>query len=214
MKRERRPGTPHLEVLCVDNFDSFVFNLVDEFARRGCGVAVWRNDVGAAEVLALAERIDGPALVVLSPGPGTPARAGCCVELVRRAPPTLPIFGVCLGHQAIVEACGGAVGRAGEVVHGKASPVRHAGNGLFAGLEDPMKVGRYHSLVGTIVPAELAVTARIGELVMAVEHVARPLAGVQFHPESILTPRGGALIDNVVAWACAAPGNGRRSAHA
>jgi anthranilate synthase/aminodeoxychorismate synthase-like glutamine amidotransferase len=203
-----------LELLCVDNYDSFVFNLVDEFARRGCGVAVRRNDVSAAELLELAARIDGPALVLLSPGPGAPARAGCCVELVRRAPPTLPIFGVCLGHQAIVEACGGVVGRAGEVVHGKASAVRHAGAGLFAGIEDPMKVGRYHSLAAAVVPPELAVTARLGELVMAVEHVARPLAGVQFHPESILTPRGGALIDNVVAWAAGARRDGRRSEHA
>jgi len=136
-------------ILVVDNYDSFVFNLVDEFARRGCAVEVWRNDLSADRALQLASALPAPRLVVLSPGPGTPADAGCCTELVRQAPATLPIFGVCLGHQAIIEALGGSVGQSPEIVHGRPFPLTHHGRGLFAGLPSPFAAGRYHSLVGT-----------------------------------------------------------------
>lgn len=193
-----------LSVLLIDNFDSFSFNLVDELEKRGAAVQVWRNDLAAERALALALALPAPRLIVLSPGPGAPAEAGCCVELVRLAARArVPLFGVCLGHQAIVEAFGGEVGFAGEVVHGKASRVDHGGSGLFAGLPSPMYVGRYHSLAERRLPAELRVTARAGELVMAVEHASAPVAGVQFHPESILTPGGGQIIDRVLAWAAA-----------
>lgn len=199
------PQIPRTSVLIIDNFDSFVFNLADEFARRDHEVSVWRNDIPASRALELAAALPVPALVVLSPGPGTPARAGCCVDLVRRAPAGLPLFGVCLGHQAIVEAFGGRVGPARRVVHGKASRVEHDGSGLFDGLPVPMAVGRYHSLVGTRIPAELVVTAEIDGEPMALEHVEHPIFGVQFHPESILTPQGGRLIDNLIRLAA----NGR-----
>jgi anthranilate synthase component 2 len=196
-KNEQKP----LNVLFIDNFDSFVFNLVDEFALRRCNVEVWRNDMSAAQALELVTKMESPRLVVLSPGPGTPDKAGCCVELVRQAPADLPILGICLGYQAIVEACGGTISQAGEIVHGKASLVKHVGTGLFAGLPSPMTVGRYHSLTATDIPDELEITARLKGMAMAVQHVRRKVGGMQFHPESILTPQGGLLIDNVFKWA-------------
>ena len=192
---------PPLHVLFIDNFDSFVFNLVDEFARRDCEVEVWRNDVDVEHALALAGASGMPPLVVLSPGPGTPAEAGCCIDLLRRAPDDLPIFGVCLGHQAIVEAFGGRVDRAPEVVHGSASPVEHDGQGVFEKLPSPMSAARYHSLVGVEIPSALEVTARLNGMPMAIKHRTRPIVGVQFHPESILTPEGGLLIENVIRLA-------------
>jgi len=197
-------------VLLVDNYDSFVFNLADEFERRGHGVTVWRNDIAASRALELAEAMPAPRLVVLSPGPGTPDRAGCCEELVRRAPDDVAVFGVCLGHQAIVEALGGRVGRARRVVHGKASLVEHSAEGLFAGIPSPMAVGRYHSLVGTRIPDGLSVTAEVDGEPMAVTHRERPIYGVQFHPESILTPLGGRLIDNLIRLAASGRGRTRR----
>ena len=187
-------------VLFVDNFDSFTFNLVDELSRRDADVQVWRNDIAASDALRIAEALAPPRLVVVSPGPGKPSDAGCCIELIQKAG-DIPLFGVCLGHQAIVEAFGGQVGYAGEVVHGKAAKVSHDGTGLFRGLTSPMFAARYHSLAAARLPASLRATAHVGELVMAVEHQQRPVAGVQFHPESILTPRGGVIIDNVVRWA-------------
>lgn len=192
-----------MNVLFIDNFDSFTFNLVDELEKRGCAVDVWRNDISAERALALAEALRPPRLVVLSPGPGSPAEAGCAIPLIRLAAGRVPVFGVCLGHQAMVEAFGGVVGSAGTIVHGKASPVEHEGVGLFAGLPNPMRVARYHSLAATRMPSELRVTARCGEIVMAAEHQQHKLFGVQFHPESILTPAGGRLIQNVLDWACA-----------
>jgi anthranilate synthase/aminodeoxychorismate synthase-like glutamine amidotransferase len=142
-------------------------------------------------------------MLVLSPGPGIPAAAGCCVELVRAAEGRVPVFGVCLGHQVMVEALGGAVGPAGEVVHGKASRVRHEGDPLFAGIGSPFPVGRYHSLAATRLPECLVPIASTERLVMAVRHRSAPMLGVQFHPESILTPDGGRLLDNLLMWAAA-----------
>lgn len=189
-----------MKVLFIDNFDSFTYNLVDEFEKRGAEVLVFRNDIALAELerLVAAER---PTLLVISPGPATPARAGVCLAAVKRFAGVLPIFGVCLGHQVMVEAFGGRVDRAPLPVHGKASPVEHDGAGVFAGLASPMAVGRYHSLAGVEIPEVLEVSARTGEIVMGLRHRDLPLVGVQFHPESILTPTGGLLIENVMAWA-------------
>ena len=195
------PSNKRLKVLFIDNFDSFVFNLVDEYQRLGCAVQVWRNDIEVEQALALADGLSRPRLVVISPGPGAPENAGCCLDLLRAAPKDLPIFGVCLGQQAMLEAFGGRVDRAPEVVHGKASQITHDGQGLFAGLPSPLAAGRYHSLVGVRVPDEFRVTASLGNLPMAVAHTQRPIAGVQFHPESILTPWGSALIKNTISWA-------------
>lgn len=197
VRRDKGP----LGVLFIDNFDSFVFNLVDEFARRNCNVEVWRNDISVEKAFEIVNGFGEPRLVMLSPGPGTPANAGCCIDLVQKAPPDLPILGVCLGHQAIVEAFGGSVSQAPAIVHGKASIIEHSGRGFFKGLPKKMSVGRYHSLMAAEIPEVLEVTARLGSVVMAVEHTQRKVAGVQFHPESILTPKGGLMIDNVLNWA-------------
>jgi anthranilate synthase component 2 len=180
-------------ILLVDNYDSFTYNLAHLFGELGAEVDVRRNDaVSADEAEALA-----PDYLIVSPGPGRPEGAGATLEIIRRLAPTTPTLGVCLGHQAIVEAFGGTVGQARELVHGKSCAVRHDGRGLFAGLPDELEVGRYHSLAATEIPDVLEVTARAedGE-VMAVRHRELPVVGVQFHPESVLTPNGPAIAEN------------------
>jgi anthranilate synthase component 2 len=174
-----------MSMLLVDNYDSFTYNLAHLFGALGVEVTVLRNDELDADE---AERL-APSHLVVSPGPGRPAAAGATLDIIRRLAPTTPTLGVCLGHQAIVEAFGGEVGYARELLHGKARPVRHDGSGLFA--------GRYHSLAATRLPDELEPTAFAddGE-VMAVRHRKLQVAGVQFHPESVLTPDGPALAHN------------------
>ncbi len=193
-----------MRVVLVDNFDSFTFNLVDEFARRGCEVEVWRNTARTEHILDRAESADRPALIVISPGPGRPADAGCCAELMRRAAGRVPVFGVCLGHQVLLEAFGAVVEPAQTIVHGRASQVIHGGSGLFEGIASPFVVGRYHSLAGHSVPDAIEPLAWTDTIVMAARHRRFPLFGVQFHPESVLTPQGGRLIDNVLREAAAA----------
>lgn len=192
---------PALHVVFIDNFDSFTFNLVDEFSRRGASVEVWRNTVSADHALARAEAANRPPLIVVSPGPGEPKEAGCSVDLMRKAAGRAPVFGVCLGHQALIEAWGGLVTSAGVILHGRSSPVTHTGDPLFDGVPSPFPVGRYHSLASHDVPADLEVLARSDTIVMAVRHRKHPLLGIQFHPESVLTPDGGTLIENVIRWA-------------
>lgn len=180
-------------VFVLDNYDSFTWNLVQYMGELGADLTVRRNDeLTVDQVEALA-----PERIVLSPGPCTPQEAGISIELIRRMAGKVPILGVCLGHQAIVEVFGGEVGYARELLHGKASPVRHEGGGLFTGLPQPFDAGRYHSLAATRLPDVLEPTAFAddGE-VMAVRHRTLPVAGVQFHPESVLTPDGPALARN------------------
>jgi anthranilate synthase/aminodeoxychorismate synthase-like glutamine amidotransferase len=180
-------------ILLVDNYDSFTYNLAHLFGELGAEVRVVRNDaIDADEAEQLA-----PSHFVISPGPGRPADTGVSMELLRRLGPTTPTLGVCLGHQAIVEVFGGEVGQARKLVHGKAAAVAHDGRGLFAGLPDPFEAGRYHSLAATRVPDELEVcaTTEDGE-VMAVRHRELPIDGIQFHPESVLTPAGPDLARN------------------
>jgi anthranilate synthase component II len=180
-------------ILLIDNYDSFTYNLAHLFGALGCEVKVVRHDVIDADTAA--ELV--PSHVVISPGPGRPADAGATVEIVRRLGPQVPTLGVCLGHQAVVEAFGGEVGPAKQLVHGKASPVRNDGRGIFAGLPAEFQAGRYHSLAATKVPAELEVSATgLEDEVMAVRHRELPVDGVQFHPESVLTPVGPALAKN------------------
>ena len=182
----------------LDNYDSFTYNLVHLFEELGAEVVVYRNDaITVAEAEALA-----PDRLVVSPGPGRPGDAGVSVELVRRLGPAVPTLGVCLGHQAIVEAFGGTVGPARTLRHGKASLVRHDGLGVFRGLPEEIEAGRYHSLAATSLPDELSVTATTtdGE-VMGVRHITHPVEGVQFHPESVLTPDGPALGRNFLEGA-------------
>jgi anthranilate synthase component 2 len=177
-------------ILLVDNYDSFTYNLAHLFQELGAEVTVIRNDAIDADG---AERL-APSHLVISPGPGRPEDAGASVEIVRRLGSRVPTLGVCLGHQTIVEAYGGEVGRAQRLLHGKPSAVSHDGRGVFEGLPDPLEGGRYHSLAATRVPEELEVcaTAEDGE-VMAVRHRTHPVLGIQFHPESVLTPDGPAL---------------------
>jgi len=192
-----------MNVLVIDNFDSFSFNLVDELEKRAAAVQVWRHDLPRDRALALAQALPTPRLVLISPGPGRPEEAGCSVRLARDAAEAgVPVFGVCLGHQAIVTAFGGKVGFAGEVVHGKAARITHDGTGPLAALPNPTYAARYHSLAATQLPDALTSVAQTeDEVVMAVAHRSRPVFGVQFHPESILTPHGGELMDAVLAWA-------------
>jgi anthranilate synthase component 2 len=191
-------------ILVIDNYDSFTYNLVQHLGALGATLEVHRND--ALTLDTVAER--APEAIVISPGPGTPSAAGLSVPLIRRFGPAIPILGVCLGHQAIGEAYGGRVVRATRVMHGKTSPVAHDGSGLFAGLPSPLEVMRYHSLVveRATLPAELEVTASTAddpEEIQAMRHVRHPVHGVQFHPESILTEAGAALLGNFLALAAA-----------
>ena len=185
-------------ILVIDNYDSFVHNLARYLRELGWETTIRRNDeVGLAEVKAL-----GPTHVVLSPGPRTPDEAGICVPLVRALSGRIPILGVCLGHQCIGQAFGGKVVRAGRPMHGKTSPLRHDGRGIFAGLPDPLTATRYHSLVVSRdgLPDELEVAAESDEgEIMALRHRRRPVVGLQFHPESVLTDRGYDLLRNFLA---------------
>ena len=177
----------------LDNYDSFTWNLVHLFEELGADVEVFRNDAITVEEAGALR----PDRLVVSPGPGRPADAGVSVELIRALGHAVPTLGVCLGHQAVVEAFGGTVGQAKELLHGKASVVHHDGEGIFAGLPAEIEAGRYHSLAALDVPGSLVVSARTddGE-VMAVRHRTHRIEGVQFHPESVLTPTGHALAEN------------------
>ena len=178
----------------LDNYDSFTFNLVQLLGELGASPEVVRNDeLNVPEVQAL-----GPDRVVISPGPCSPDKAGISIDLVRALAGRTPVLGVCLGHQAVVQAFGGRIRRAHRLVHGKTSPVRHNGEELFAGLENPFEATRYHSLVADEpLPPELEVTARSDDQeVMGLRHRSAPVWGVQFHPESILTPEGRNLLQN------------------
>jgi len=182
-----------MKLLMIDNYDSFTYNLVHLFEELGADVVTVRNDaITVDEAAALA-----PDRLVVSPGPGRPADAGVSIEVIRRLGETTPTLGVCLGHQAIVEAYGGTVGQARALLHGKASVVTHDGRGVYEGLPDELEVGRYHSLAATEVPDELTVTAQTADgEVMGVRHARLPIEGVQFHPESVLTPLGPELARN------------------
>jgi anthranilate synthase/aminodeoxychorismate synthase-like glutamine amidotransferase len=180
-------------ILLLDNYDSFTYNLAHLLAGDGTEVRVVRNDAITADE---AEALQ-PSHLVISPGPGRPATAGSMPEILKRLAPRVPTLGVCLGHQAIVEAFGGRVGHAKRLVHGKDSVIRHDGRGVFRGLPEEITGGRYHSLAATYVNSQLDVTATAddGE-VMGVRHKELPIEGLQFHPESVLTPLGPQLIQN------------------
>ena len=185
-----------MKVLMIDNYDSFTYNLVHLFEELGAEVVTVRNDaITADEAVALR-----PDRLVVSPGPGRPADAGVSIDVIRRLGPTTPTLGVCLGHQAIVEAFGGEVGQARALLHGKASTVTHDGHGVFVSLPDEVEVGRYHSLAATTVPDVLHVTSRTADgEVMGVRHADLPIEGVQFHPESVLTPLGPTMARNFLS---------------
>ncbi|WP_419243642.1 aminodeoxychorismate/anthranilate synthase component II [Photobacterium leiognathi subsp. mandapamensis] len=186
-------------IVLLDNFDSFTYNLVDQFRSLGHPVTIYRNNLTAEQVEnALAEK-KNPVLV-LSPGPGAPANAGCMPELILRVKGKVPMIGICLGHQAIVEAYGGKVSGAGEIVHGKAAMMNHNQHKVFGHLPNPLSIARYHSLVATEVPASLATIADVDGLVMAVLNEEDKVCGFQFHPESILTTQGAELLTHTLNW--------------
>lgn len=186
-----------MNVLMIDNLDSFTFNLVEAMQRLGATVRVLRNSVAAHAALAQAEA--SGASILLSPGPGAPEDAGCCLELIALARGTVPLTGICLGHQAIVKEAGGTVERAPEPVHGKASLLAHDGEGPFAGIDGPVRIGRYHSLCTRNLPARFRVHATIDGMAMAISDVEAKQTGLQFHPESILTPSGNRILRNLLA---------------
>jgi len=188
-----------MNILFIDNFDSFTYNLVDEFEKRNCNVLVYRNNTDL-KVLDKVIKEFKPKLIVVSPGPSTPSKAGICKEFIREYYDKIPIFGVCLGHQCIIEALGGVVQKCSETIHGKPSLVQHDEKGIFLGMENPFQAGRYHSLEGFKIPEEFEVSAKTADkgITMAIRHKELPVIGVQFHPESILTPVGGKMIENII----------------
>jgi anthranilate synthase/aminodeoxychorismate synthase-like glutamine amidotransferase len=185
----------HAKVLLIDNYDSFTYNLVQAFLVLGAEVDVHRNDAISIDQALLLK----PTHLVISPGPGTPRDAGISLQMILAFAARIPIFGVCLGHQSVVEAFGGRVVRAARLMHGKVSPVMHDGTGLFAGMPRDFEAGRYHSLIAeeASIPPVLEVTARTAQgEIMGVRHKTLPIEGVQFHPESVLTPEGPILMSN------------------
>jgi len=191
--------TKKRKVLFIDNFDSFTYNLVDDFSKRNCDTLVYRSDTEIEKLKELANDF-GPDLLVISPGPGTPDTAGVSLQTVDYFKNKLPIFGVCLGHQVIVQYFGGKISHAPVPMHGKPSRVSHNQKGIFEGVENPLQAGRYHSLcaLAQSLPDCLEKTAEFENIIMAVEHKTLPIFGVQFHPESILTPAGGKIIENIL----------------
>ncbi|WP_448564526.1 aminodeoxychorismate/anthranilate synthase component II [Thalassotalea ganghwensis] len=188
------------QLFMLDNLDSFTYNLVDEFQTLGFEPTIYRNTLSADYIVAQMEACQSPVVLVLSPGPGDPQSAGCLMELIEKTAGRFPILGICLGHQALVEYYGGTIGRAPEIIHGKASNITHTASGVFADIKNPLPVARYHSLVATQVPSCLEVIAKYDinddiNLPMAISHQNDRVIGFQFHPESILTTFGSTLIE-------------------
>ena len=192
-----------MNVLMNDNQDSFTFNIVEALGRLGAKVRVVRN--GIEPQRALAEALDEEALILLSPGPGRPEDAGCCLELIALAKGRVNLLGVCLGHQAMVLAAGGEVCRAPAPVHGKTSLIAHDGQGPFAGIDGPVQIGRYHSLCTRNIPPRFTVHAETEGMAMAISDAAALQTGLQFHPESILTPAGNRILANILLGECVLP---------
>jgi len=192
------------KIFMLDNLDSFTYNLVDEFYQLGFKPEIYRNTLSADFIFnkmcehqaSTGENV----ILVLSPGPGNPTQAGCLMALIEKAAGKFPIIGICLGHQALVQHFGGEVGRANAIVHGKASFVEHQEKGAFDGIANPLSVARYHSLMATKMPEQLITTAKTDDIVMAIEHKTLAIIGFQFHPESILTNYGSALLKQAMTY--------------
>lgn len=186
------------KLFMLDNLDSFTYNLVDEFQCLGFEPTVYRNTLSADfifnKMLEHTKESGENIILVLSPGPGEPSKAGCLMALIKLCAGKIPMLGICLGHQALIEHYGGNVGRADEIVHGKASAINHCGSGAFANIQNPLPVARYHSLVGKNIPEELTVIADFNDMPMAICREADAVLAYQFHPESILTTFGATLL--------------------
>ncbi|EJL6725230.1 aminodeoxychorismate/anthranilate synthase component II [Vibrio alginolyticus] len=187
-------------IIFIDNFDSFTYNLVDQFRSLGYSVKIYRNNIPAETIEQAVNELENP-VVLLSPGPGAPSEAGSMPELIQRMKGKVPMIGICLGHQAIVEAYGGTVAGAGEIIHGKVSMMEHQNHAIYQNLPSPLAIARYHSLVATKVPESLTITAEVDNLVMSVVHEEDKVCGFQFHPESIMTTYGATLLANAIEWA-------------
>lgn len=186
-------------ILFLDNFDSFTYNLVDQFRVLGHQVKIYRNDCDLEQLIETA--LNTPeTILALSPGPGTPAEAGILLPLIERLKKHVPIIGICLGHQALIQAFGGNVVHAGEVLHGKVSKITHDGKAMFKDLVNPMPVARYHSLMGQDLPHEFVINAQYNGIIMAIRHRELPICSFQFHPESILTVQGSQLLQQSIEW--------------
>lgn len=188
------------DILLLDNFDSFTYNLVDQLRSSGHRVVIFRNNLPLTRLETQLANMDNP-ILLLSPGPGTPAQAGVMPPLIQRVRGKIPIIGICLGHQALVESYGGSVISASQILHGKASAIEHDQSAMFTNLPNPLPVARYHSLVGSDIPFTLTVTANYQGMVMAIRHDEDRVCGFQFHPESILTTHGAKLLEQTLNWA-------------
>jgi len=193
-----KSGKQNTKLFMLDNLDSFTYNLVDEFQCLGFDPSVYRNTLSAEfifdKMLEHTKQTGEKIILVLSPGPGTPANAGCLMALIKLCAGKVPMLGICLGHQALIEYYGGEVGRADEIVHGKASAITHSGTGAFTNIQNPLPVARYHSLVGTAMPSALTVIADFNGMPMAICREEDAVLAYQFHPESILTTYGATLL--------------------
>lgn len=198
-------NSKNVKIFMLDNLDSFTYNLVDEFQCLGFKPTIYRNTLSADFIFEQMQKCSERVLLVLSPGPGEPSKAGCLMALIAKCAGKYPILGICLGHQALVEHYGGKVDRAPEIVHGKASNITHRQNGVFENISQPLPVARYHSLVATNIPKSLDIiaeyiTAEQMSLPMAIEHKDDAALGFQFHPESILTTYGGTLLAQTIDY--------------
>jgi len=193
-------NTPNYKIYFLDNFDSFSYNLVDEFEQIGAELVVYRNNLDPQVIFQQMQAETKPVVLVLSPGPGTPQSAGCLMALTQLCRGKFPILGICLGHQALTEHYGGTVGHAGETVHGKSSTIDLVQHAVFEGFGSSMPVARYHSLMATEVPDSLEVIANYQDIPMAILNEQDKVLGFQFHPESILTPDGAQLLKQSLAF--------------
>ena len=191
---------PETKIYLLDNFDSFTYNLVDEFKQLDFEVIIYRNNVAAKFIYQQIQNESTPVIVVLSPGPGNPQSAGCLLEFIDLCKGNYPMFGICLGHQAIVESYGGTIGLAPETVHGKLSTITHNQHTIFDGIGEHISVARYHSLQASQVPSQLDIIAKYNTIPMAVIAEQDKALGFQFHPESILTTRGSQLIKQSLTY--------------
>ncbi len=191
-------------IIFIDNFDSFTYNLVDQFRALGHEVTVYRNHIEVAQIESEIAKASQP-IVVLSPGPGEPSQAGNMPQLIQTLRGKVPMIGICLGHQAIIEAYGGSIVRAPQIIHGKISMLTHQPHATYNNLPSPLAIARYHSLVAGKVPDTLTVTAEVDGLVMSVVQEQDRVCGFQFHPESIMTTYGAQLLANTIEWTLQQP---------
>ena len=189
-----------LQIIMIDNFDSFTYNLVNQFKLIGAEVFVFRNDVAIEDIFTESRLADKETVIVISPGPGNPNSAGNTLSIIENFAGILPILGICLGHQSIVQHYGGKIGHAKKIMHGKTDDIFFEKNEVFPNISTPFRAARYHSLVATQIPSDLKIIARSHDEIMAVQHVSDKTLGLQFHPESILTTHGSKLLETALSW--------------